>query len=113
MMDERTKDLLSKVKQARDFPNNTCGASRHVQIIGEALVKGRHYPMLAEEPDHCGWSMLATVKALYEARTEIESLRADADRFRWLLDHDELFNHVNSNDFIAAIDAARKEGSES
>lgn len=63
--------LLKRCARARNFPHNTCPASRHVQLMAEALSKGREYPMLQEEPEHCAVSMLATVAALYEARTAL------------------------------------------
>lgn len=66
------KNLKKRIRKARNFPTNTCPASRHVQIMGEALPKKGGYPMLQEEPEHCAGSILATVAALYEARTEIE-----------------------------------------
>lgn len=69
-------DLIERVDAARRFPTNTCPASRHAAQIGEALVRRWRYPMLTEEPAHCGESILATVAALWEARTEIERLTA-------------------------------------
>lgn len=48
----------------------TCAASRHVAIMAEALAKGRPYPMLQEEPEHCAGSLAATVGALWRARAE-------------------------------------------
>lgn len=71
-MDKELRDMARRLRKARNFPANTCGASRHAQMIGEALVSGRPYPMLTEEARHCGMSILATVAALYEARTELE-----------------------------------------
>lgn len=56
---------------ARDFPANTCPASRHAQMIGEALMKGEPYPMLTDEPELCGESILSTVASLWEARTKL------------------------------------------
>ena len=65
-------DLMRRMNDARDFPANTCGASRHAAMIAEALCSGEDYPMLAEEPDHCGGSIAATVAALWECRTKLE-----------------------------------------
>ena len=65
-------DLVKLMNDARDFPANTCGASRHAAMIAEALCSGEDYPMLAEEPDHCGGSIAATVAALWECRTKLE-----------------------------------------
>jgi hypothetical protein len=64
-------DLVRQMNDARDFPANTCGASRHAAMIAEALCSGAYYPMLAEEPDHCGGSIAATVAALWECRTKL------------------------------------------
>jgi hypothetical protein len=72
-MDAEGRELLARVDTARNFPENTCSASRHVAQIGEALLSGP-YPMLQEEPEHCAESMLATVAALWEARTRIVEL---------------------------------------
>lgn len=74
MIDEATK-LVRRADAARNVPSNTCGASRHVEEMARALMAGRDYSMLATEPEYCGESMLATVVALYEARTEIAALR--------------------------------------
>lgn len=65
------KNLKKRLRKARRFPENTCPASRHTQMIGEALPTKKGYPMLQEEPEHCAGSLLSTVAALYEARTEI------------------------------------------
>lgn len=75
---------IERTESARNFPKNTCAASRHAQQIGEALVLGETYPMLTEEPAHCGGSILGTVEALWKARTEIERLLAE------LRENDEL-----------------------
>lgn len=68
--------LKRKVKRARDFPENTCPASRHLQMIAEGMVRKGGYPMLQEEPEHCAITMLAVVHALYKARTELARLKA-------------------------------------
>lgn len=75
-MDRFTKDLLKALRTVRNFPSNTCPYSRHAQMIGESLVREKPYPMLHEEPVHCGGTILATVLALYQARNEIERLSA-------------------------------------
>ena len=66
---------LRRANRLRRFPENTCPASRHVQMIGEALAKGKPYPMIEEEPGHVAGSLLGTVGSLYAARTEIDRLR--------------------------------------
>lgn len=71
------KQEAARADAARRFPTNTCPASRHVQLIGDLLAKGKKYPMIEEEPEHVAGSLLATVAALYEARTEIARLKAE------------------------------------
>lgn len=65
------KNLKKRIRKARNFPTNTCPASRHVQMMADGLA-GKGYQMLQEEPEHCARSLYVTVAALYEARTEIE-----------------------------------------
>lgn len=69
---------LRGADEARQFPDNTCPASRHAQMIGEALVKGEAFPQLSEEPEHCGQSILATVEALYRARTALRGAQKES-----------------------------------
>ena len=64
-------DKMREAEDARRFPDNTCPASRHAQMIGEALVNGDPCPQLTEDPAHCGESILATVAALWKARTAL------------------------------------------
>jgi hypothetical protein len=71
----RPRNLMRRIDRARNFPVNTCPASRHVQMIGEALIRGQKYMMLDEEPEHVGGSLLSVVESLYKARTEIARLR--------------------------------------
>lgn len=70
-------DIVERMEAVRDFPSNTCGASRHAQIIAEALLKRDPYPMLTEEPEHCGESIAATVEALWKVRTELRAALAE------------------------------------
>jgi hypothetical protein len=79
MMDKWTKDALRRVDKERDFPSNTCAASRHAQMIGEYLARKKPYAMLTEEPDHCGGSILSTVASLYEARSRVRRLKEAMD----------------------------------
>lgn len=69
-------NLIRRANRARNFPTNTCPASRHVHMIGEYLIKGKRYPMIDEEPEHVGGSLLSVVESLFKARTEIDHLRA-------------------------------------
>lgn len=76
----RIATILRAVKKARNFPVNTCGASRHVQLMAECLIKYGYYTMVDEEPIHVASSMLSTVTSLYEARTELAALKKRRSR---------------------------------
>lgn len=67
-MSPDAKSLLKQVRSLRSFPHNTSPASRHLELIAEALAKGETYPMLTEEPEHCAETMLAVLVQLYEAK---------------------------------------------
>jgi hypothetical protein len=78
-----SENLLERMNDARDFPANTCSASRHAAMIAEALCRREDYPMLAEEPEHCGGSIAATVSALWECRAKLAEI---TDAYDMLLD---------------------------
>jgi hypothetical protein len=65
------------MNESRDFPNNTCPASRHVQMIAETLAAGEKYHMLDEELEHCAGSLASVVSSLYQTRTFLKSLGYD------------------------------------
>lgn len=78
------KSIIRQTDDARQFPYNTCPASRHTYQIGCALMRGDPYPMLQEEPQHCGESLMATVGALYLARIKVDAALELLDG--WLAD---------------------------
>lgn len=69
-----TAAALRAMQDARDFPDNTCPASRHVQMIAEALAARGDYPLLRDDPDHCAGSLASVVASLYAARSFLKSL---------------------------------------
>lgn len=69
---KRLRNMLRRVDRARDFPGNTCPASRHLHLIAKALASGKSYPMLTEEPLHCAETMLSVLESLWKARTALE-----------------------------------------
>lgn len=75
VLDEHSKAALKAMRQARDFPANTCAGSRHAALMAEHLIRCGPLPMLNDQPRHCGESIAHTVAALWVARTEIERLR--------------------------------------
>ena len=75
----RLPNLKRRVERARNFPTNTCPASRHLHIMAKQLAAGRPYPMLQEEPEHCAGTMLSVLESLWKARTELARLKAAAE----------------------------------
>ncbi len=70
--------LQRRANRARQFPVNTCPASRHLHSMADTLGRGREYLMFREEPQHCATSILAVIAALWEARTALARLKAKA-----------------------------------
>ena len=69
-----TGKAVSQMQQAREFPVNTCPASRHVQMIAEELYTMGAYPLLQDDPHHCAESIASVVSSLYQARSFLLSL---------------------------------------
>ena len=69
------RNTRRRANRARNFPENTCSASRHLHLMADQLASGKPYPMLAEEPQHCAMTMLAVLESLWKARTELERLK--------------------------------------
>lgn len=81
LIDERDglmKAQPDRVDAARNFPKNTCPASRHVQMIGEALAAREKYMMIEEDPEYVGASILSVVASLYESRAALSASEARA-----------------------------------
>lgn len=91
---------IDRMQSSRDFGVNTCPASRHVQMIAEALSQAQTgsklselYPMLEEEPEHCAASIASVVNSLYQARSFLKSLGyswrvLDNGKVEWYIDSD-------------------------
>lgn len=56
--------------RAKDFPDNTCPASRHAFTIADHIGRKKRYDMLSSEPEHCAASIMAVIAALWELRTK-------------------------------------------
>ena len=69
------RNTRRRVNRARNFPENTCAASRHLHLMADQLASGKPYPMLQEEPAHCAMTMLAVLEALWKARTKLARLK--------------------------------------
>ena len=80
----KLENVRRRVSRARQFPVNTCPASRHLHIMADALSMGnKQYPMLQEEPEHCAGSIYAVLESLWKARSELARLRAAIDRAKY------------------------------
>ena len=74
------KALRRRVDKARDFPKNTCPASRHVHIMADCLAEGRVYHPFAEEPQHCAETLYAVLASLWEARAAASTTTSSKER---------------------------------
>lgn len=85
-MDKWTKNAIDRMAKSRNFPHNTCPASRHVEIAALAMVRQerKDIDVMTEEPEHLGGSMLSVLTSLYEARAFLESLG-----YTWECDENE------------------------
>lgn len=57
--------MAQRADLARDFPHNTCAASRHAQMVAEAMASG----VYGDDLRDAGESILAVVASLWELRT--------------------------------------------
>lgn len=69
---------VEAMDKARNFPDGTCPASRHVAIMADCLAFNAEYSMLDSEPRHCAISLASVVKSLWEARAEIARLKGES-----------------------------------
>ncbi|HMR51233.1 MAG TPA: hypothetical protein PKA33_01485 [Amaricoccus sp.] len=69
-----THRAIARMNAARNFPENTCPASRHAEICADKLISEGRYTMIESEPEHVGESIAATVAALWDARSFLISL---------------------------------------
>lgn len=75
----KTDSLTRARKHAnkwRDFPVNTCGASRHLHMLADDLAKGKIPYMIQEEPKHVADSIYSTIGSLWKARTQLAKAKA-------------------------------------
>ncbi len=67
------KSIINPSYDYSCFPMNTCPASRHTYQIGCALMRDDPYPLLQDQPQQCGESLMATVAALFRARAKVNA----------------------------------------
>lgn len=68
---DAAKRAIKDMNAARNFPDGTCHASRHVAMMAETLAKGKKYHMLDSDREHCAGSMAVTVTALWRYRAKL------------------------------------------
>lgn len=68
-MNPALANLRRRVNRARDFPANTCGASRHVHEMAENFLRYGPHCMTQGDCDHVAESMLAVVESLWKLRS--------------------------------------------
>jgi len=71
--------LRRRVNRARNFPINTCPASRHLHSIADILLdKKRKSPIEGcWDAEHMAGTMLSVLESLWKARTELARLKAE------------------------------------
>lgn len=68
----RLKNLRRRVDRARNFPDNTCSASRCLHNIAERMATGTPYPPFQSAPEQYAEIILSVLEALWKARAEID-----------------------------------------
>jgi hypothetical protein len=79
-----THPLIQRLQAAQAFPTNTCAASRHTAELGAALLAGKVQDFVHhfDEAEHVAESLLATVAALWEARSALHLAREELASLR-------------------------------
>lgn len=72
----KLSNISRRVQRARNFPVNTCQASRHMHMMADVLARGKKYHMFDEDPEHCALTLYAVLESLWKARTELAKLEA-------------------------------------
>lgn len=63
---------MRRVNRARNFPTNTCPASRHAVMIAEQIRNGYDFGSDCEEDrEHTAASILSVVESLWKLRTRV------------------------------------------
>lgn len=71
---KNSRQDIDNMLKFRNFPHNTCPASRHVQMMAESLNEIKDYPLLRDDPEHCAGSIASVISSLYQTRSFLLSL---------------------------------------
>jgi hypothetical protein len=80
----RLPNLRRRVNRARNFPTNTCPASRHLHMIADAIASGRPYHGCEweqwdkEDREWIAGSLYSVLEGLWKARTKLAALEPKA-----------------------------------
>lgn len=74
------RNAARRMTAARDFPANTCGASRHAQQLAEVLMSDKPLRYVTDDRHHSGESIAATVEALWKLRSAALRMLAALDK---------------------------------
>ena len=74
----KLENIRRRANRARNFPVNTCPASRHVRLMAEAIASGRGYSMFETDPELCAAAMFSVLESLWKARTKLATLEKKA-----------------------------------
>lgn len=81
---EMAESPRKRAERVRDFPTNTCGASRHLHnvasLIADDAVDGDWCICTHEDPEHVAESIFSTIASLWEARTALNEAKAESRR---------------------------------
>ena len=71
----RLPNLRRRVNRARNFPANTCPASRHLHLMADGLIRYGKDCNIADEPERSAGSMYSVLESLWKARTELAKMK--------------------------------------
>lgn len=68
-------NIRRRVNRAREFPTNTCGASRHVHRIADGIMRGNYCGMVSsnlsrEEREWIAGSLYSVIESLWKLRAK-------------------------------------------
>jgi MOSC domain-containing protein YiiM len=75
-----TKAVKARARKHRKFMVNTCPMSRHVQMIGENLLRDGIDYMTIEEPVNVGTTLIAAAAEIYKLRSELAAFKQERKR---------------------------------
>lgn len=72
----RLPNVRRRAERARNFPVNTCSASRHVMQIADAVRNGETFFMDdQDDAENAAGSLYSVLESLWKARTEIAKIK--------------------------------------